>query len=332
VSGEPLPHDTARLRLRRLREHDLPQFQAYRADPEVGRYQGWTPMALDTAAAFLREMAASPWCPPGAWFQLAIAERASDVLLGDIGLHLAADGASTEIGFSLARDAQHQGLGAEAVGAVVPLLFAHTAAERVRAITDVRNTASARLLARLGFRCYATLAAEFRGEPCEEHHFVQYRQQQVQPTFRAATAADADVVATVLIESRRALLPYAPSAHDEPDVRRWVATTLVPTGKVTVALLDERVAAVLAVRQDAAMGWIDQLYVHPLQVQRGLGRALLHHGLQALRGPVQLKTFQPNAAARRFYERHGFEPVAFGDGNGTEEGCPDVLYRLERPA
>jgi hypothetical protein len=33
-----------------------------------------------------------------------------------------------------------------------------------------------------------------------------------------------------------------------------------------------------------------------------------------------------DAAARRFYERHGYIAVAFSDGSGNEERCPDVLY------
>jgi ribosomal protein S18 acetylase RimI-like enzyme len=42
---------------------------------------------------------------------------------------------------------------------------------------------------------------------------------------------------------------------------------------------------------------------------------------------LDLYTFQPNAGARRFYERHGFAAVEFGDGSDNEERVPDVLYR-----
>ena len=41
---------------------------------------------------------------------------------------------------------------------------------------------------------------------------------------------------------------------------------------------------------------------------------------------LRLYAFQCNEAARRFYERHGFTAVAFGDGSGNEEGEPDVRY------
>ena len=53
-----LPLDLGRLRLRWLREGDLPEFLAYRSDPEVARFQGWAPMDEAAARAFLREVAA----------------------------------------------------------------------------------------------------------------------------------------------------------------------------------------------------------------------------------------------------------------------------------
>lgn len=74
--------------------------------------------------------------------------------------------------------------------------------------------------------------------------------------------------------------------------------------------------------------WIDQLYIEPTWSRRGVGTALLEHALAlAPRGmPVRLYSFQANVAARAFYERHGFRAIAFGDGSGNEERCPDVLY------
>lgn len=40
--------------------------------------------------------------------------------------------------------------------------------------------------------------------------------------LRAATSADAPGVATLLIETRLAFMPYAPSAHPEPELREWL--------------------------------------------------------------------------------------------------------------
>jgi ribosomal protein S18 acetylase RimI-like enzyme len=151
-------------------------------------------------------------------------------------------------------------------------------------------------------------------------------------TLRPATVADADAVAGVLCQSRRVLMPFVPQVHDDADVRGWVGGTLLPGGGVTVAEVDAAVVGVLAVSHADGLAWIDQLYVHPGFVARGIGHALLQHALATLPRPVQLYTFQANARARGFYERRGFVAVALGDGRDNEERCPDVLYRLDSPA
>ncbi|MBT9457172.1 MAG: GNAT family N-acetyltransferase [Burkholderiaceae bacterium] len=165
----PLPRHTPRTTLRRLAASDLDAFHAYRSDAEVGRYQGWTPMTREQAQAFLAEMSTAEFCPDEAWFQLAIAERASGRLIGDIGICVhTGDDAHAEIGFTLAPQAQHQGLATEAVRAAVAMLFEHTAIERVIAITDARNIASLRLLERVNMSHVRTMETLFRGEPCTE--------------------------------------------------------------------------------------------------------------------------------------------------------------------
>jgi len=156
------------LKLRRLRTSDLPAFQAYRRDPEVGRWQGWTPQPDAEALAFLAEMAAAPLFAPGRWTQLAIADAATDLLLGDLGIHIAADGREAEFGFTLARAAQGRGLAGAAVRAATALVLAQTTVQRIHAQTDARNAACIRLLERLGARLVERIATEFRNEPCIE--------------------------------------------------------------------------------------------------------------------------------------------------------------------
>lgn len=166
-----LPQRSDRVCLRRLRAGDLADFQAYRQDPQVGLYQGWQAQSDAQALGFLQEMASAPLLQPGAWCQLGLAEADSDRLIGDIGLCLAADMASVEIGFSLHAAQQGQGLAAEGVGALIALLWAHTPAVEVLGITDARNLGSIRLLERLGFVRVDSQAALFRGEACVEHHY-----------------------------------------------------------------------------------------------------------------------------------------------------------------
>jgi aminoglycoside 6'-N-acetyltransferase len=172
---DPLPCAGERVVLRRLRATDLASFQAYRHDPDLGRYQGWSPTTDDAARAFLEEMGAVPLFRPGEWAQIGIAEPATDALLGDIGLHLATDGRAVEIGFTLARAAQGQGVATAAVRAALQLVFRATAVERVVGVTDVRNRASIGVLERVGMRHLETRDAVFRGEACVELVYAKAR-------------------------------------------------------------------------------------------------------------------------------------------------------------
>jgi aminoglycoside 6'-N-acetyltransferase len=156
------------VKLRRLGAADLAAFQAYRADPEVGRWQGWSPKPDAEALAFLNEMAAVPLFRPGQWTQLGIADEATDELLGDIGIHIRDDSREAEFGFTLARAAQGRGIATAAVRATIALVFEQTAVECIHAQTDERNAACIRLLERLGAQLLVRIATEFRGEPCVE--------------------------------------------------------------------------------------------------------------------------------------------------------------------
>lgn len=144
--------------------------------------------------------------------------------------------------------------------------------------------------------------------------------------IRGARLSDAARVTRCYLASRKTLLPYAPLPHTDAEVLAWVTDVLLPTGGVTVALEAGAVVGFVAVGLRPDGPWIDQLYVHPARWRRGVGATLLHLALSRLKGPVRLYTFEPNRAARKFYEHHGFTAIGFGDGSNNESRCPDVLY------
>ncbi|TXH70964.1 MAG: N-acetyltransferase [Lysobacteraceae bacterium] len=172
-----LPHKRERIRLRKLRPSDFRAFHAYRGDPDVARYQGWEPMSQDEAMQFLREYGRNAGLEPGEWAQLGIALSEDDHLIGDAGLWLGPDGRRAEFGISLHRDFQGRGYAREAGAALLDLLFAHTAVGQVRAATDVRNAACARMLQALGMRLVDSAQTEYKGEMCTEQVFVIEREE-----------------------------------------------------------------------------------------------------------------------------------------------------------
>lgn len=46
---------------------------------------------------------------------------------------------------------------------------------------------------------------------------------------------------------------------------------------------------------------------------------------------LELRVFQRNKRARRFYERFGFRLVMLEDGSGNAEREPDAVYRWTAP-
>lgn len=143
--------------------------------------------------------------------------------------------------------------------------------------------------------------------------------------IRRATVEDAPDIGEVWLASWRATFDFPPG-HPDDDVRRWLATELVPNNETWVAADprdDGRVVALMALSDEK----VEQLYVAPEWIGLGLGRRFL--ALAKARRPdgLDLYCFQVNAFARRFYEDHGFVPIAFGDGSGNVEKQPDVLYR-----
>lgn len=132
-------------------------------------------MSAAEALAYLRREDSDAGLAPDSWRQIGIAAADGDVLIGDIGIHLAADARSAEFGLSIHPDRQGQGLGTEAVQALIGLLFQHTSVDSIIACVDARNTACIRLLTRSGMRETETRVAEFKGESCTEIIFATSR-------------------------------------------------------------------------------------------------------------------------------------------------------------
>ncbi|MCC2547759.1 GNAT family N-acetyltransferase [Hymenobacter sp. BT175] len=143
-----------RVRLRTFRPADQSRFLAYRADPEVARYQSWEPYSAEQATAFVLEQSQAPIpAPPGTWVQIGIALLATDELIGDCALCLSADNPRlAEVGFTVAAPWQGHGYGREAVRALLNFCFGELGLHRVMAITDCLNTGSVRLLESVGMR------------------------------------------------------------------------------------------------------------------------------------------------------------------------------------
>ncbi|MCB0180547.1 MAG: GNAT family N-acetyltransferase [Anaerolineae bacterium] len=170
-----LPLETPRLRLRAFQMEDAADFAAYRSDPLVARYQGWqAPFSLDQAHEFIAEMQTTRPGIPDEWYQIAIELKQDGRLIGDCAFYiLPEDGQQAEIGFTLTRAYQGQGLATEAVTRLIDYLFDTFQLHRLRALCDVDNRASSRLLERVGMRREAHFIENFwsKGEWRSEYGY-----------------------------------------------------------------------------------------------------------------------------------------------------------------
>lgn len=147
-----LPVVTERLLLRPHRLEDLDDLSRFHSDPEVVRYVPWPVRDRAATEEALRvKLGQTVLEEHGQWLVLAVELRASGRVVGEVLLKWASE-RQGELGFALAQDVHGQGYAAEAAAAVLRLAFDDLGFHRVTAVCVADNTASARLLQRLGFR------------------------------------------------------------------------------------------------------------------------------------------------------------------------------------
>lgn len=151
--GDRMPTlEAERLRLRHPRPTDADAVLAIFGDGRAMRY--WSHEAfeyIEQAELYLREIdqgyADRTFC------QWAITETAADDLIGTVTLTAwSKRNRRMELGYMLSPAHWGKGYASEAVRAVLGFAFERMRLHRVEAELDPRNTASARLLERLGFR------------------------------------------------------------------------------------------------------------------------------------------------------------------------------------
>ncbi|TCO52498.1 GNAT family N-acetyltransferase [Actinocrispum wychmicini] len=154
------PIETERLVLRVHVPEDIDSLYEIRSRPDVNTYLYSEAMSRAEVQAKLDERIAkfSKLTEPGDSLLLAIVRKDTGVLIGDVSLAwLPGDHRQAEIGYVLHPDHYGQGFATEACQPLLWIAFEDLNAHRVRGRLDARNTASARVLEKLGMRKEAHL-------------------------------------------------------------------------------------------------------------------------------------------------------------------------------
>lgn len=149
-------------------------------------------------------------------------------------------------------------------------------------------------------------------------------------TLRPAVTDDADALATLFHDARRAAYPAMPhSVHPMPQIRHWfrevlgLAPRMIPMPAERETWVAERggeLAGYLVLDPE----WLDSLYVRPDLTGQGIGAALLDLAKGLRPDGFGLWVFETNVGAQRFYRRHGLVVVRRTDGSDNEEKAPDL--------
>lgn len=153
------PIRTERLLLRPIAIDDASAMHAYKSVPDVVRYVPYAPLDLaDVERRIATTWSNTRFAQQGDAVCLAVEERATGELLGDVVLFWRSEAdRAGEVGYIFDPRFAGRGFATEAVAALLALGFDGLGLHRMSARIDERNTASARVVERLGFRQEARL-------------------------------------------------------------------------------------------------------------------------------------------------------------------------------
>jgi RimJ/RimL family protein N-acetyltransferase len=153
------PLQTERLLLRPFAATDFDALLAIQSRADVARYLYWDPRtAAEVREALDLKVRSTAIVAEGDNISLAAVLQATGELIGECSLRwVSSEHRQAEIGFILHPDHHGHGYATEAAAALLALAFDELRVHRVIGRLEARNTASARVLERLGMRQEAHL-------------------------------------------------------------------------------------------------------------------------------------------------------------------------------
>lgn len=340
--------ETERLLLRAFYEDDLADFYEYARVPGVGEMAGWPHHeSIESSKKILQSFMTENEV-------LALVLKENNKVIGSLGLHHSwasddpkyADMHSKEIGYVLSRDYWGQGLVPEAVNAVISMCFHEYGCEMLTCGHFTTNNQSRRVIEKSGFRFekqsvfhskqlntyvkdmkYVLLRSEWSGEVC---------------FTRPAKITDAAALAKILCDSWRSayksiLTPEELERNTDLEARTTMFEKIQQSGNgnIMLAYSNGNPCGMVSFGKSRNAELSDcaeivAIYAAENYWGKGIGSQLMEIALSEIKKQgyksVLLWTFEANARARRFYEKHGFAP----DGAVKDSGFGDakeVRYR-----
>ncbi len=173
---------TPRLIVRRFSPSDLMDAYEILSDPEIAKYEHWDAFDMEDTRADLEIQGAVEPGTCEVWNEFAVTLREGGKCIGNISFKRSeADQGQVEMGFHFNRSFHGQGYGMEAVAGLIDWLWG-LGVHRIWAVSDTRNTASWKMMEKLGMRREGHFAENccIRGEWADEYLYAL-----LQPEWRA---------------------------------------------------------------------------------------------------------------------------------------------------
>ena len=153
--------DTPRLVLRNYKTEDWERVHIYGADPIFSQYEAWGPNTHEDTKKFIADRVTQSQTKPRYKFDLAICLKDQNLLIGGCGIRREApESVVANMGWAVNPSFQANGYATEAAQALIQYGFKQLALSVIVATCDARNTASFRVMEKLGMKRVGLLEKE----------------------------------------------------------------------------------------------------------------------------------------------------------------------------
>ena len=181
------PVHTKRLIIRPFAETDLADVLAYQTRSETLKYEPVEPMTEEQGRSYLAKQADPEhpaYGPAGGWLSLAVQHAGDAKTIGEVGIFFEPEPKSEgAIGWMFHPDYCGRGYASEAAQALLHYAFETRRLHRLTSGCDTQNTASWRLMERLGMRRegHSLQSRQLRGEWRDGYSYALLRDEWLNP-------------------------------------------------------------------------------------------------------------------------------------------------------
>jgi RimJ/RimL family protein N-acetyltransferase len=143
---------TERLYAREFVREDADDVFEYAGNLESSGFQAFSPESYEDVVKFVESRLAEQLKPRRSFFDAVICLKDTDEMVGAMGIYLDKDGRQAELGYNLKKRFWHNGYATEAAKGFLRFGFLGLDLHRITARCDDRNTASYKVMERIGMR------------------------------------------------------------------------------------------------------------------------------------------------------------------------------------